>query len=1333
MDISIKEYDKGMHGVRSDLPICLVMCDFDAYFTVEEANEQFLGLLGFTAPELSNQFQNRLTDMIHEEDCLGVVEKISKQYLKREPVAFGCRILCKDGSYREIQFYGGFIRQNGGDEKLFGVIMGDSDYDRRELGKSGTAQVLSPFFSSQGLGFNAADVMVFEWDIASDNLYYSYRWNENFGLKEVKNQVWANLSAHKHIHADDVPVFMGLLKELQEGTVYATAEFRFLNGINSYIWCQVHAVGLYDQSQKPIKAMGILFDIDSKKQATEELRIRAERDALTGLYNRKETEKQIKGYLDQKPDHLCALFMIDTDNFKQINDTKGHMLGDVVLTEIAYGMRKIMCESDVVGRIGGDEFTIFMKNVSSRENAAQKAADLLEMCRHLFENEKHSVRVTCSIGVSLYPDDGSNFQMLYRHADEALYQAKSNGKDGFAIYDKESGYQIGGTGTSSLGAVIDSQAVAGGGTNDLAPYIFNMLYKMEDMDQAVNLSLEMVGKRFDVSRAYIFELGEEGDYYRNTYEWCNQGIVPQIDNLQHLDFETAGDYKELVGEDSIYYCRNTHVLPPLQKKLFEDQGIHSFLQCALWDKGQFAGFIGFDECTGIRLWTQEEVNILSQISELLDFFLQKKKVVMRERKTQLLIQEAIQKEEDYIYVIRANDYKILHFNNRIKQIMPKLCTGVRCHETLYYAESPCAFCPLHGNEGRQEYPSHAIPIKWDGEDAYIICFHKKEEINTRKIVAGSGERAERAEITDCIQWLTSSEYLEDSIVYVMEIIREYYQSDRVYIIEVDEENGTANNTYEVCREGVLPQIDNIQNLSLEAFSFWMKQFAIRDYIKIDDIEELGTDRRVEYEILKEQEIKSLMALPIYIKERIKGFLGVDNPKINKANFHYLEELSYYIQNEISKNAMQKHLEKIGYEDSLTGLENRNSYRAYCDDFSRRWPEPVGVIFMDINGLKKFNEVRGHVYGDMLITHVADVIKHFFPDGRKFRLSGDEFLIVTEEMPYDKFKEQLDLLEARLSSSGHSVLSIGTTWSDLDDELEKLVNKADRLMHISKQRYYKEVEEVAAEKLPLLKELTDSILNRQYMIYLQPKVNMETQRVDRAEVLVRYREKDGSISSPIKFIPLLESEGLISNIDFFVMDEVCKLLTRWKNTEFENIRLSLNFSRITLFDKNFFEEFWKIFRNYDLKPEQLEVEITETQEALNKKQMVLLLNEFKEHHFKIALDDFGVEYSSYEFLMMADFDVLKIDKGIIQKYEETARGKTLLRHIVNMSHSIGIKCCAEGVETRAQFDYMKEIGCDYVQGYLIDKPVPVEQFEMKYMDVYQNIGNSVGGTCSKRYR
>lgn len=199
------------------------------------------------------------------------------------------------------------------------------------------------------------------------------------------------------------------------------------------------------------------LDITKERKQIEKLQYIAEKDALTGIYNRAETEKQIKEYFEQNLDAMGALFMIDTDNFKQINDTEGHMIGDIVLTEMASGMKKIMRDSDVVGRIGGDEFAIFMKNISSTKDAEKKAEELLYMFRHLFQKDKSSVKVTCSIGISIYPKDGNTFKEMYTRADKALYQAKNLGKNNYVIYNHDSFKELEEFNYSSLGTAIDSE------------------------------------------------------------------------------------------------------------------------------------------------------------------------------------------------------------------------------------------------------------------------------------------------------------------------------------------------------------------------------------------------------------------------------------------------------------------------------------------------------------------------------------------------------------------------------------------------------------------------------------------------------------------------------------------------------------------------------------------------------------------------------------------------------------------------------------------------------------------------------------------------------------
>ncbi|MBS7008087.1 EAL domain-containing protein [Anaerostipes sp.] len=1075
-----------------------------------------------------------------------------------------------------------------------------------------------------------SEIIIFEWDIKSDRLTCSRSDGVKVRCKNVYNDAGRNKKLFSLIHPEDVLLLTRFQDKVRQGNLYSSAEFRCLNSEEKYNWCQIYAITQYDSDNIPAKAVGTFWNVQKEKLKLQKLRHRAEKDALTGIYNRETTEEQVQEYLEAQPDSSCALFMIDTDNFKQINDRKGHMLGDVVLSEMAGTMKKLMSENDIVGRIGGDEFTIFMKNISSPTAAEKKAKELSQMFGHLFENEKEAVQVTCSIGVALYPENGKDFNSLYRCADIALYQAKKQGKNRYIMYDKDRPLCTEEAECSFLGTAIDSEKQFSDGPDNLARYVFRILYDMKDMDQAVQTILEIVGKRFDVSRAYVFESSEDGEYCFNTYEWCNDGISPQKEKLQNIKYSQFGDYKTLFADNSVFYCRDIHTLLPEQVEIFEEQGIHSTLQCAFWNENVFSGFVGFDECTGVRLWTKEEVNALSLISQILATFLQKKEVSERNRKI----------EQELQFVREAG-----------------------------------------------------FPVKCGDEDYHIA--------------------AEKS-IVDCIHCLTSSEYLEDSIEYVLEIIGEYYQSDRVYIIEIDEERSVASNTYEICAKGVKPQKEILQDVSIETIAFWLQGFEAGDYIEVEDVESLGDDRRLEYEILKTQGVQSLLAVPLHVKGAVKGFLGIDDPKRYKKNIRYLKELSYFIENEISKTILQRKLKRMSYQDSMTGLENRNSYAEYCSSFAEQSPVPAGVIFMDINGLKIMNDTKGHICGNMLIMHIADKMKQYFPDGRKFRLSGDEFLIVTEKMEYDRFSKMLHAMTESLSENGRCIVSVGTTWSDVRTDLLQLVNKADRLMHLNKQDYYKKNEKIAAEKMPLFKELLESIINKEFVLYLQPKYCVKEDRIKSAEVLIRYKEKDGTVISPFQFIPLLESEGLISYIDFFVMEEVCRLLTKWKDTGLSHIKLAINFSRITLLDDHFFEQFWSVFQKYSLSPGQLEVEITETQETLNKKQMAQLLEKMKKHGFSIAFDDFGGGNSSYEFLMMTNFDMLKIDKGIIQKYQESEKGEILINHIVEMSHAIGTQCCAEGVETEEQFEFMKRAGCDYVQGYLISRPVPAEQFEEEFM-------------------
>lgn len=440
------------------------------------------------------------------------------------------------------------------------------------------------------------------------------------------------------------------------------------------------------------------IDITKERKQIEKLQHISEKDALTGIYNRAETERQIKKYFEKNLNVMGALFMIDTDNFKQINDTEGHMIGDIVLTEMASGMKKIMRDSDVVGRIGGDEFTIFMKNISSVKDAEKKAEELLYMFRHLFQKEKSFLKVTCSIGIAIYPKDGTTFKEIYARADKALYQAKNMGKNNYVIYNQDYFKELEEFDCSSLGTVIDSEKQYAEYPDNLTRYIFRMLYQTDDIDQAINMILEVVGKQFDVSRVYIFENTEDGRYTSNTYEWCNEGISSQMAYLQNSNYQDYEDYEKFFEDESVFYCRDIHTLSPKLEELFSSQGIHSTLQCAYKEDRVFSGFVGFDECTGLRLWSQEEISTLSLISQIISMFLQRKKNNKLNQQIQQY-QNILDNIDQCICVINKENNFLLYVNKKFKNTYSKFQIG-----QPYYLDS---------------IDIHKISIIWNKKEAYL--------------------------------------------------------------------------------------------------------------------------------------------------------------------------------------------------------------------------------------------------------------------------------------------------------------------------------------------------------------------------------------------------------------------------------------------------------------------------------------------------------------------------------------------------------------------------------------------------------------------------------------
>lgn len=697
-------------------------CLVNEGYSVLEVNQGFYDMFGYGREEIEQQFHGKFMEMIHPEDRDTVLRETDALLSGRGKIVLHYRVLCSDGIYKWVADNTSLIYEEG-EEVLFSVMLDVA-------GPAAEKEELKKCLERLKVIMRQTENVVFEWDISNDTITFSENWAKKFGYESVKKGISDPGLLDACIHPEDTLKCGSFMEGLRGGAQYSAADFRILNAQGRYLWCRVRAAAECDESGRTVKAAGIIEDIDMEKRQLNDWKKRAEQDALTGLFNREETERKIRQYLDGRPVELCALFMIDTDNFKLVNDRQGHLFGDAVLSELAAGMRKMTGQTDVVGRIGGDEFTIFLKDIESKEMVEKKAESLLDIFRNLFRDEKKPIEVTCSVGAAMYPEHGEDFHTLYRSADLALYQAKSKGKNQFVLFDPETAVSVDMTGYSTLGAAIDSNVKTEESSGDLVNYVFHILYDTSDFDHAIQTILEIIGKRFDVSRAYIFENSDDNQYADNTFEWCNEGIVPQKEFLQHYPYEAVKGYKDLFRDHSIFYCRDIHSLTPDVEAIFENQGVCSTLQCAIQENEVFRGFVGFDECTGIRMWTKDEIGMLSLISQLLSAFLQKKRAADTDRQMAVQLNTILDVQDAYIYAIDKNTFELYYLNQKTRELDPNAAAGMTCYRSFFGRDLPCAACPLSGGSGEVYNPKYklwtkvrVVPIKWGSRDAYLIsCF-----------------------------------------------------------------------------------------------------------------------------------------------------------------------------------------------------------------------------------------------------------------------------------------------------------------------------------------------------------------------------------------------------------------------------------------------------------------------------------------------------------------------------------------------------------------------------------------------------------------------------------
>ncbi|HCE3790730.1 TPA: cyclic di-GMP receptor MorA, partial [Pseudomonas aeruginosa] len=438
-----------------------------------------------------------------------------------------------------------------------------------------------------------------------------------------------------------------------------------------------------------------------------------------------------------------------------------------------------------------------------------------------------------------------------------------------------------------------------------------------------------------------------------------------------------------------------------------------------------------------------------------------------------------------------------------------------------------------------------------------------------------------------------------------------------------------------------------------------------------------------------------------------------------------------------RKASERRIHRLAYYDALTHLPNRTLFQDRLHTAlqqAERNGQWVVLMFLDLDRFKPINDSLGHAAGDRMLQEVATRLSACVSqDDTVARMGGDEFTLLLpsqgdREIALKRAIQVAELILGRLARpftlEGREFFvtaSIGVALSPQDGaELSLLMKNADTAMYHAKemgknnfQFYQAEMNARTLERLELESDLRRALELGEFVLHYQPQFTGDGRRLTGAEALLRWQHPRRGLVPPSEFIPVLEEIGLVAQVGDWLLAEACKQLRSWHKAKVRVPKVSVNLSARQFADGQLGERIAAILYETGIPPACLELELTESILMSDVAEAMQILSGLKRLGLAIAVDDFGTGYSSLNYLKQFPIDVLKIDRSFVDGLPHGEQDAQIARAIIAMAHSLNLMVIAEGVESQAQLDFLREHGCDEVQGYLFGRPMPAEQFGMLY--------------------
>lgn len=436
-----------------------------------------------------------------------------------------------------------------------------------------------------------------------------------------------------------------------------------------------------------------------------------------------------------------------------------------------------------------------------------------------------------------------------------------------------------------------------------------------------------------------------------------------------------------------------------------------------------------------------------------------------------------------------------------------------------------------------------------------------------------------------------------------------------------------------------------------------------------------------------------------------------------------------------RESIQQDLARLESTDTLTGLANRRFFMedlAHTLNIADRQMRQVALVMMDLDRFQMLNDSLGHQFGDELLIKVSERLNQLSNERVLVAYAGgDEFMVCQQQI--DSIDDVIHLLGQLKhcfadpfdmhGEMHHITATMGVAiypQSGLD--ADTLLRNSDVALYRAKEQgrntyqfYTEGMQDREVMRLELDKDLSKALANNEFVLYYQPQLNLDKNEIHSVEALIRWQHPIRGLLPPIDFIPLAEESGRISDIGRWVVMAACRQLALWKGTPFGSLRIAVNLSGRELDDEGLVDHIRDTLKAEGVPANLLEVELTEEIFIQNIDHNLNQLTRLHDLGIHLAIDDFGVGYSSLGYLRNFPVDLLKIDRSFITDVTERHDDAVITRAVINLAHNLGIRVIAEGVETSGQLEFLKLHRCNFIQGYLLSRPIPAAELEKALTD------------------